>query len=150
MSSHSQTLHSRLFQTSRAAHKVLWTIASDYSSRCQFCACLRCRCQCSCQFNRSNGCLADFCVLVAAETIPGNNPDNLTPVLRCEFTDTGVPQSLSSIPPYPASTVQDPSFVAFSPQGELFVANRHGNAGNGIGSIARFTLTQPTTSWQMV
>ena len=142
MSSHSQTLHSRLFPTNRAASswrywgRLLFLIillgvnsVPAYTASASVVA----------GSTESTAASRTF-MLVAAETIPGNNPDNLTPVLRYEFTDTGALQSLSSIPPYPASTVQDPSFVAFSPQGELFVANRHGNVGNGIGSIARFTL----------
>lgn len=36
--------------------------------------------------------------------------------------------------------MNDPSFAAFNSQGELFVANRHGNIGGGVGSIARFTF----------
>jgi hypothetical protein len=36
--------------------------------------------------------------------------------------------------------VVDPSYAAFNSQGELFVANRHGNVGGGVGSIARFTI----------
>jgi hypothetical protein len=36
--------------------------------------------------------------------------------------------------------VNDPVHVVFNSQGELFVSNRHGNVGGGVGSIARFTF----------
>lgn len=80
-------------------------------------------------------------MLVTPVCLPGwggNNPDYLTPVLRFQFNDTGPLNQLSSIPPYPETSVNDPSYATFNSQGELFVANRHGNVGGGVGSIARF------------
>lgn len=72
--------------------------------------------------------------------MPGNDPNNLTPVLRFRFSNVGSLEELVPIPAFPESDVQDPSYTAISPQGELFVANRHGNVGNGKGTIARFRL----------
>ncbi len=77
-------------------------------------------------------------MLVTAASIPGNNPANRTPVLRYKFEGTGALTALSSIPSYPDSLVNDPIYVAFSPQNELFVSNRHGNVAGTPGSIARF------------
>jgi|GEM_PF-1978803 len=71
---------------------------------------------------------------------PGSDPAHINPVLRFQFVGTGPLSPLSSIPPTPASAVNDPIFTSFSAQGELFVANRHGNVGGGVGSIARFTF----------
>jgi len=79
-------------------------------------------------------------MLVVPNTIPGNNPANLTPVLRYRFTDTGPLTQLSSIPPYPETLIKDPSYAVFSAKGELFIANRQGNVGGGEGSIARFII----------
>jgi len=82
-------------------------------------------------------------MLVAPVSTPGScgsDPDCLTPVLRFQFEGTGPLTPLSPIPPYPASLVNDPSYAAFNSQGELFVANRHGNIRGGVGSIARFTF----------
>jgi len=82
-------------------------------------------------------------MLVAPVTTPmscGPDPDCLTPVLRFQFEGTGPLSPLSDIPPSPESLVVDPSYAAFNSQGELFVANRHGNSGGGVGSIARFTF----------
>jgi hypothetical protein len=74
-------------------------------------------------------------MLVVPVCTPGSS--GLTAVLRFYFEGTGPLTPLSDIPPYPDSLVNDPSYAAFSSQGELFVANRHGGAG---GSIARFTF----------
>jgi hypothetical protein len=89
-------------------------------------------------------------IMAAAVSIPmwggpgpgpcGTNVNYLQPVLRFEFVGRGPLNPLSSIPPCPESLVNDPSYVVFNSQGELFVANRHGIVGGGIGSIARFTL----------
>ena len=82
-------------------------------------------------------------MLVVPVCTPGNcgsDPACLTPVLRFYFEGTGPLSQLSDIPPSPESLVNDPSYAAFSSQGELFVANRHGNVGGGVGSIARFTF----------
>jgi WD40 repeat protein len=81
--------------------------------------------------------VAESFMLVAAETIPGSNPANQTPVLRFEGMGTGPVVPLSTIP---GTDVNDPIGVAFSPWGELFVGNRHGNVGGGVGSISRFTF----------
>lgn len=77
-------------------------------------------------------------MLVTTASIPGNDPANLTPVLRFKFEGTGSLAALSSIPAYPASLVNDPIYVTFSAQNELFVSNRHGNVRGVPGSIARF------------
>jgi hypothetical protein len=74
-------------------------------------------------------------MLVVPVCTPGSG--DLTPVLRFYFEGTGPLTALADILPYPESLVNDPSYAAFSSQGELFVANRHGGAG---GSIARFTF----------
>jgi hypothetical protein len=84
-----------------------------------------------------NDSVAESFMLVAAETIPGSNPANQTPVLRFEVEDTGPLVPISSIP---ANLLNDPDGVVFSPWGELFVGNRHGNVGGGTGSISRFTF----------
>jgi hypothetical protein len=81
-------------------------------------------------------------MLVAPVGKPGSDPGpaHKTPVLRFQFVGTGPLTPLSDIPPTPASAVDDPIFTAFNSKGELFVANRHGNVGGGVGSIARFTF----------
>lgn len=81
---------------------------------------------------------ADF-VLVTPVTIPGDNPGILTPVLRFQFDGIG---PLSPITEISASLVNDPSYVVFDSKGELFVSNRHGNVGNGVGSISRLRFDQ--------
>lgn len=75
-------------------------------------------------------------------TIPGDDPANRTPILRFTFEDTSELVPLSSIPAYPETLVNDPSYPAFSPWNELFVANRHGNVPGSAGSIARFTFDE--------
>jgi hypothetical protein len=79
-------------------------------------------------------------MLAAPVGKPGSDPAHLNPVLRFQFAGTGALTPLSDIPPTPASLVNDPIFAAFNSQGELFVANRHGNVGGGVGSVARFTF----------
>ncbi|MFQ5852995.1 MAG: hypothetical protein ACE5JU_20735 [Candidatus Binatia bacterium] len=91
----------------------------------------------------ANGQSSAGSMLVTTVTLPGfggSNPAFLTPVLRFQLVGTGPLTPLSSIPAFPASLVNDPSNVEFNSQGELFVANRHGNIGEGVGSIARFTF----------
>ncbi len=77
-------------------------------------------------------------MLVTAASVPGSDPAHLTPVLRYKFEGTGPLTALSSIPSYPNSLVNDPIYVTFSPQNELFVSNRRGNVPGTPGSIARF------------
>jgi hypothetical protein len=89
-------------------------------------------------------------MLVTTATIPGwggpgpapcgTNPAYLQPVLRFALEGTGPLTPLVSIPPCPASLVNDPRDVAFNSHGELFVANRHGIVAGELGSIARFTF----------
>jgi hypothetical protein len=92
--------------------------------------------------------------LVAAPRTNANwghsDPDWLTPVLMFNLDSTGTLQTLTPIAPYPSTDVVDPSWAAFNSNGELFIANRHGNDGglpdssypntNPTGSIARFKL----------
>lgn len=77
-------------------------------------------------------------MLITPISIPGSNPANLTPVLRFKFEGDGDLIPLSSIPPAPATLVNDPIYSAFSPKNELFIANRHGNVRGFPGTIARF------------
>ena len=79
---------------------------------------------------------ADF-RLVVPHTIPGSSVANQTPALV--FTLTGV-GPLTRRADIPAAALDDPSFALFSASGELFIANRHGNAGGGTGSISRFVF----------
>jgi sugar lactone lactonase YvrE len=79
-------------------------------------------------------------MLIAPHGEPGSDPAHLNPVLRFQFTGTGPLSGLSSIPSTPATSVNDPIFAAFNARGELFVGNRHGNIGGGVGSISRFTF----------
>ncbi|MFN8439176.1 MAG: beta-propeller fold lactonase family protein [Caldilineaceae bacterium] len=84
---------------------------------------------------------AEF-VLVAPETIPGNDLNHITPVLTFQFDGIGPLKPITGIA---ASLVQDPIFVVFGPNQELFVSNRHGNVGEGRGSISRFKLDPTRT-----
>jgi len=68
--------------------------------------------------------------------VMSQNMAGTDPVLRFSFQGSGPTAPLSTIGP-PA--VVNPQYVAFSAQGELFVANRHDNFTRG--SIARFTIT---------
>ena len=79
-------------------------------------------------------------LLAAPFGAPGSDPAHLNPVFLFQFMGTGALASLPSIPSFPASSVNDPIFVEFNAEGELFVANRHGNIGGGVGSISRFTF----------
>ena len=79
---------------------------------------------------------ADYRVAVP-HTVPGSGTGSLTPVLLFNLTDTG---PLTALPQIPGSALDDPSYALFSASGELFVANRHGNAAGGTGSISRFTF----------
>jgi len=89
-------------------------------------------------------------MLVTTATLPfwggpgpapcGTNPAYLQPVLRFALEGTGPLAPLASIPPCPASFVNDPRDVAFNSHGELFVSNRHGIVAGGSGSIARFAF----------
>jgi hypothetical protein len=89
-------------------------------------------------------------MLVTTATLPfwggpgpapcGTNPAYLTPVLRFAFEGTGPLAPLASIPPCPASSVNDPEAAAFNSHGELFVSNRRGNVAGVPGSIARFMV----------
>lgn len=101
-------------------------------------------------FGIANGQSSGNAILVTPVGIPGwggpgpspcgTNVNYLQPVLRFELAGTGALSPLSSIPPCPASLVNDPMYVVFNSRGELFVSNRHGNVGGGVGSIARFTF----------
>lgn len=83
---------------------------------------------------------ADNFMLVAPITPPGNAPPSAWGgVLRFGFSGTGPLTPLSTIP---ANMVSDPVSAAFAADGELFIGNRHGNVGGGLGSISRFTFDQ--------
>jgi hypothetical protein len=73
--------------------------------------------------------------LVTPNTIPGWNTANEADVLR--FTGKKS-DDLVEIELIPWNLLNDPSHVAFDAVGELFVANRHGNVLEPIGTIARF------------
>lgn len=70
----------------------------------------------------------------------GTNPAYLNPVLLFHFVATKPASPSATIPPCPATSVNDPIYVAFDNRGELFVANRHGNQAVGVGSISRFVF----------
>jgi sugar lactone lactonase YvrE len=77
-------------------------------------------------------------LLVAPHTAPGSSTaNNDNPVLTFSVPESG---ALTRLDDLQACILRDPSYAAFNARGELFVANRHGNAGGGIGSITRFTL----------
>lgn len=83
---------------------------------------------------------AQSSMLIAPVTPPGPPPyPTANPALRFQFVGTGPLTQLSDIP---ASALNDPSFAAFSTGGELFISNRHGDVGMGLGSIARFTFDE--------
>ncbi|MFY9221889.1 MAG: hypothetical protein WAQ98_04425 [Blastocatellia bacterium] len=71
-------------------------------------------------------------MLVVPSTVPGSFAPS-TPVLRFQFNGTG---SLTPLVSIPETLVADSSFAAFNKEGELFIANRHGN--QGPASISRF------------
>src|SRR2546426_2309160 len=78
---------------------------------------------------------ADTSMLAVPITIPGSSASNNGDVLRFGFTGVG---PLTALPSIPQSLLNNPSFAAFDAYGELFVANRWGNQGGGLGSVARF------------
>lgn len=87
-----------------------------------------------CDIACGSGSPSDYLV-VAASTPPGSNPAYDGPVLRFSMQGTGDMQSIEELPP---SLLSDPDGVTFDQFGELFVGNRHGNVGQGLGSISRF------------
>lgn len=79
-------------------------------------------------------------ILAAPVSLPGWNPNYNTPVLLYDFRGTGPLQSLPTIPGRPQTLLNDPAGAAFDARGELFIGNRHGLVGGGVGSIARFEI----------
>lgn len=79
-------------------------------------------------------------ILAAPVSLPGWNPSYNGGVLLYDFSGTGPLQPLPTIPGQPQTLLNDPSSAAFDASGELFISNRHGNVGNGVGSIARFGI----------
>jgi WD40 repeat protein len=77
-------------------------------------------------------------ILAVTETPPGWDASYNGGVLLYEFSGTGPLQSLQTIPGRPQTLLNDPVSAAFDAHGELFVGNRHGNVGGGVGTIARF------------
>lgn len=85
------------------------------------------------------GAQASF-ILAAPVSLPGWNPSYNGGVLLYDFSGNGPLQPLPTIPGQPQTLVNDPSSAAFDANGELFISNRHGNVGGGVGSIARFEI----------
>ncbi len=86
-------------------------------------------------------------LIVAAAVTPGgiNQPgrtSNGVLLYRYDGTSAAALQLETTIQPTVPNGLYDPAGVAFSPWGELFVGNRHGNqSGNpGSGSISRFLI----------
>ena len=85
-------------------------------------------------------------ILAVTETPPGWNSNYNGGVRIYEFSGTGPLQSLATIPGRPETLLNDPVGAAFDSHGELFIGNRHGNVGGGVGSIARF-FVDPSGSY---
>jgi hypothetical protein len=85
------------------------------------------------------GARADF-LLATPVAPPGWNPEYNGGVLLYDFVGTGPLRTLPTIPGRPQTLLNDPIAAIFDTSGELFVANRHGNVGGGVGSIARFEI----------
>src|SRR5437867_3112972 len=72
-------------------------------------------------------------MLAVPIAVPAPSASTNNDVLRFGFTGIG---PLTALPSIPQSLLNDPSYAAFDAYGELFVANRWGNQGGGLGSIA--------------
>jgi WD40 repeat protein len=79
-------------------------------------------------------------ILAVTETPPGWDASYNGGVRLYDFSGTGPLRLLQTIPGRPQTLLNDPVGAAFDAHGELFIGNRHGNVGGGVGSIARFLV----------